>query len=137
VLATAVLDDAAAWLGLPLAFVVTGLGLGLLVERALGLRLQSTAVLPLGVCANICVLLAIYELGGHGWLAAALLLMLAGAGLLVARHDLITRFKPGAAAAAALAVGALYLAPAVLTGDWTWTGYNFLNDTAVQFLLAD
>ena len=27
--------------------------------------------------------------------------------------------------------------PSVLSGHWTWYGYNFLNDTAVQFMLAD
>jgi hypothetical protein len=50
VLGTTVVDDVAAWVGLPLAFTLTGLGLGLLVERALRLRLPSTALLPLGAC---------------------------------------------------------------------------------------
>jgi hypothetical protein len=136
-LGTSVVDDAVAWVGLPLAFTLTGLGLGLLVEWALRLRLPSTALLPLGACSSICLLLGIYQLGGHGWLPAALLALLAIAGLVLARAELRARFSPSPAALAAIAVAALYLAPSVLTGHWTWNGYNFLNDTAVQFLLAD
>ena len=30
----------------------------------------------------------------------------------------------------------LVLAPVVASGRWTWTGYNFVNDTSVQLLLA-
>ena len=38
---------------------------------------------------------------------------------------------------AALGAYALYLAPVALTGHWTWPGYNFVNDTAPNFLFAD
>lgn len=31
----------------------------------------------------------------------------------------------------------LYMAPVILTGHWTWPGYNFVNDTAVQLVIAD
>ena len=31
----------------------------------------------------------------------------------------------------------LYMAPVALTGHWTWPGYNFVNDTAPNFLYAD
>jgi hypothetical protein len=137
VLGTSVVDDAAAWVGLPVAFTLTGLGLGLLLERILRLRLPSTALLPLGACGSICLLLACYQVGAHGWLPPALLLVLAVGGLALARTEWRARLTPGPAAIAGFAVGMLYLAPSVLTGGWTWNGYNFLNDTAVQFLLAD
>jgi hypothetical protein len=137
VLATSAVDDAAAWLGVPLAFLLTGLGVGMLVERALGLRLSAPALLPLGACTSMCAVLAIYQLGGHGALPAALLVVTAFAGLVLARHDLRVRLTPGPATAAGVLVACLYFAPAVLSGHWTWYGYNFLNDTAVQFLLAD
>ena len=29
------------------------------------------------------------------------------------------------------------MAPVALTGHWTWPGYNFVNDTAPNFLFAD
>jgi len=136
-LGTTVVDDVAAWVGLPLAFTLTGLGLGLLVERALRLRLPSTALLPLGACSSICLLLALYQVGAHGWLPAAALAVLSIAGLVLARAELPARLSPGPGAAVGIGIGALYLAPSVLTGHWTWNGYNLLNDTAVQFLLAD
>lgn len=31
----------------------------------------------------------------------------------------------------------VYVAPAVLTGEATWLGYNFVNDTASNFLLTE
>jgi hypothetical protein len=137
VLATAVVDDAAAWLGVPIAFVATGLGVGLLIERILRLRLSEPALLPLGTCASICALLAVYQLGGRGGFAAIVLVLAAFTGFLLARGELRTRLAPGPATSAAALVAAVYFAPAVLSGHWTWFGYNFLNDTAVQFLLAD
>ena len=136
-LGTSVVDDAAAWLGLPLAYVLTGLGLALLLERLLRVRLPPAGLLPLGACASICLLLGVYRVGLHGWSPPALLVVLALAGLVLARADLRERLAPGPAGAAAAGVALLYLAPSVLTGGWTWNGYNFLNDTAVQFLLAD
>ena len=47
------------------------------------------------------------------------------------------RLNPGAAGLAALGAYALYMAPVALTGHWTWPGYNFVNDTAPNFLYAD
>ena len=37
----------------------------------------------------------------------------------------------------AIAVYALYLAPVALSGHPTWPGYNFVNDTASNFIFAD
>ena len=42
--------------------------------------------------------------------------------------------RPGLAALAAYALGT---APVALTGEWTWPGYNFVNDTAPNFIYAD
>jgi hypothetical protein len=131
------LDDAAAWFGVPAVCVVTALGVGLFVERLLGIRLRAYSLLPLGTCASMCLLLAVYELHGTGIHAAALVVVLAVAGLLRARRELTTRLRPGPATVAGAVGLGLYLAPSVISGGWTWYGYNFLNDTAVQFLLAD
>ena len=122
---------------LPIAFVLTSIGVGLLVERAVGLRLPSAMLLPLGAAAAVCALLGVYELELSAAVAAPLLVVAALAGFLLARSELRSRLAPGWGAIAGGAVFALYLAPAALTGHWTWNGYNFLNDTAIQFLLAD
>jgi len=84
----------------------------------------------------VCGLLAVYSLQLDAWVAAPLLMLAALSGFLLARRELRARLAPGAGAVAGFAVLALYLAPTVLTGHWSWNGYNYLNDTAVQFLLA-
>ena len=58
-------------------------------------------------------------------------------GFVLARRSLPARLNPGSAGLAALAAYALYMAPVALTGHWTWPGYNFVNDTAPNFLYAD
>ena len=58
-------------------------------------------------------------------------------GVVVARRSLPARLNPGSPGLAALAAYALYMAPVALTGEWTWPGYNFVNDTAPNFIYAD
>ena len=127
----------AAWLLLPLVLYVLALGLGLLAERLARTRVPNALLAPVGFCAAIVVVMPGYRLEVGAWLAVALVLAGAGAGLALGRADLRERLNPGWAGVAGLGVYALYIAPVVLAGGWTWTGYNFVNDTAVQFLLAD
>jgi hypothetical protein len=131
------MDQLIALLGLPLALFVTTTGLGLLAERATGARIPNGLLAPLGFCVATSLLLAAFELGAG--LAVAVGLLVAGtiAGLALARSELRARLNPGWPGVAALAVYVLYAAPVLLTGNWTWSGYNFLNDTSVQFLLID
>ena len=126
-----------ALVGLPLALLVTTTGLGLLAERAAGARLCNGLLAPLGFCVATSVLLFAFELGAGLTVAVALLVAGTVAGFALARSHLRERVNPGWPALAGLAVYALYAAPVLLTGDWTWSGYNFLNDTSVQFLLID
>lgn len=130
-------ESLAAWLLTPLLLYAAGVGLGLLAERVVRVRVPEALLAPLGFCAAIVLVMPVYRLGAGAWLATPLLALAALAGLALARTDLRRRLNPGWAGAAALAVYGLYLAPVVLAGGWTWTGYNFVNDTAVQFLLAD
>ena len=58
-------------------------------------------------------------------------------GFVLARKSLPARLNPGSAGLAALGAYALYMAPVVLTGHWTWPGYNFVNDTAPNFIYAE
>ena len=129
-------DSIAAWAITPLLLCGIGLGLGLLVERALGVSLPNTLLVPVGVCLAIVAVMPGYQLGFGAEVAAGVVVLGAAAGLLLERRGLLRRLRPGPASAAALAAYALYLAPVVLTGRWTWTGYNFVNDTSVQLLLA-
>lgn len=129
--------DIAAWLLLPALFYATSLGLGLLVERVVGLRLVNGLVAPLGFCAAIVLVYPGYQLGVSAWLADVLLVAGSVAGLVFARGGLRERLNPGWAGVAGLAVFLIYAAPTLLHGGWTWGGYNFLNDTAYQFLLID
>jgi hypothetical protein len=136
-LGTAVLENAAAWIGLPLLFAITSLGLGLLAERAVRVRLPPVLLIPVGFCVAVVGVAPLYRTGAGAWLTGPVVLVAAAAGLALGRRELRARLRPGPALVAAAAVLALWLGPSVLSGSWTWGGYNYLNDTAVQFLLAD
>ncbi len=126
-----------ALVGLPAALLLTTTGLGLLAERLAGARLPNGLLAPLGFCVATSVLLAVFELGADLDVAIAVLVVATAAGFALARSRLRARLNPGWPGLAGLAIYILYGAPVLLTGDWTWSGYNFLNDTAVQFLLVD
>ena len=123
--------------GLPLAFVVATTGLGLLAERIVAARLPNGLLAPLGFCVATTLLLSALRLGAGPAVAGGLLVAGTVAGFAVARSQLRERLNPGWPGLAGLAIYGLYAAPVLLTGNWTWSGYNFLNDTAVQFLLID
>ncbi|MEA2192964.1 MAG: hypothetical protein QOI73_3085, partial [Solirubrobacteraceae bacterium] len=126
-----------ALLGLPLALWLTATGLGLLAERLARARLPDGLLAPLGFCVATSLLLAVYELHLAVAVAACVLVAATAAGLVLARSQLPARLNPGWPGLAGLAIYLLYAAPMLLTGNWTWSGYNFLNDTAVQFMLID
>jgi hypothetical protein len=134
------LAELVAWLALPAAMLITSAGIGLLVERVLRIELPGTLVVPLGACTAVVLLMPGYTIGAGAWLGAVVLLLATAAGLWPVRSRLrvqAARLMPRWAGLAALGVFGLYLAPVLLSGGWTWTGYNFVNDTAFQFLLTD
>jgi len=126
-----------ALLGLPLALWLTATGLGLLAERLVRAQLPDGLLAPLGFCVATSLLLAVYALHFGVVVAGCVLVAATATGLLLARSQLPARLNPGWPGLAGLAIYLLYAAPMLLTGNWTWSGYNFLNDTAVQFLLID
>jgi hypothetical protein len=128
-------ETLAAWVLLPVVTVAIALGLAVLLERATRQELGVLRV-PVGLCVAICIALAILWVDAPGWLAAAAIAVPAVAGLVLERRELV-RLRPGWFTLAWLAAYGLHLAPVVLTGEWTWAGYNFVNDTAQQLLLAD
>lgn len=129
-------ENAVGWLLFPALLLALCLGLGLLAARVLRVRLPGALIPPLGLCLAIIVLMPLYGIGLHGLLPPFVVAAAAVAGLVVCREEIRATLDRQALTAAGV-VYAVYLAPVVLSGDWTWTGYNFVNDTAVQLLLSD
>lgn len=123
-------------LGLPLAFAATALGIGLFLERLLRVRLPNGLLIPLGACGSIVVSLAVYWTGSGDVPAVAITVALTIAGGVLARDGLRSRLNPGWPGLAGLAAYLLFVAPELFSGHWTWSGYNYLNDTATQLLLS-
>ncbi|MEA2426372.1 MAG: hypothetical protein QOH13_2782 [Thermoleophilaceae bacterium] len=126
-----------AWLVFPLLALAICLGIGLLAERAAGVRLEP-ALLPATGFAAAVVVLAPLMATGAGGVAGCVVLVVAGvAGMLLARRGLVQRLTPGLGGLAGVAVYALYIAPVALSGTVTFLGYNLLNDTAIHLALVD
>jgi hypothetical protein len=123
-------------LGTPALIWVLCLGCGLALERLLRLRLDNALLLPLGLCVAFVLIMPGYTLGAGAALAVALLVAVALAGLLLARGGLRSRLNPGWPGVAGLAVYVLYMLPVIAYGHWTWSGYDFVNDTGFELLLA-
>jgi hypothetical protein len=125
----------AAWVALPVVALVASVGLALLLERVAGHRLGVLRV-PVGLCAGICLSFGVYWLDGPAFVAGGIIVLGAAAGLSLEWRELVA-WRPGWFSLAWLAAYGLYLAPVVLSGEPTWAGYNFVNDTATQMVLAD
>jgi hypothetical protein len=131
------METTLAYLWSPVLIAVLALGLGLLVERASGWRLPSALLAPVGLCAATCLAMTVYRLHGTATIAVPLAVVAALGGFVLARRELRERLRPGWAAAAFIAGYVLYVAPSALTGEWTWGGYNFVNDTSVNFIYVN
>ncbi len=124
-----------AWIGLPILAVVISVGLALLLERLTGYPLGVLRV-PVGLCSAVCLTLGVYWVKGPAVIAVAVLLLGALAGLVLGRGELV-RMRPGWLSLAWVVAYCLHLAPVLLSGDAAWAGYNFVNDTATQMVLAE
>jgi hypothetical protein len=128
--------DLMAVIGAPLVMWAVCLGCGLALERLLRLRLENGLLLPLGLCVALVAIFPGYVAGAGDVLAVGLLAVIALAGLLFAKDGLRARLNPGWAGAAGLAAYVLYMLPVIAYGHWTWSGYDFVNDTAFEMLFA-
>jgi hypothetical protein len=128
--------DLMAVIGLPLVMWAVCLGCGLALERVLRLRLENGLLLPLGLCVALVVIFPGYVAGAGDVLAVTLLMIVVLAGLVFARDGLRARLNPGWAGAAGLAAYILYMLPVIAYGHWTWSGYDFVNDTSFEMLFA-
>ena len=122
--------------GAPLVMWVLCLGCGLALERLLRVRLHNAVLLPLGLCVAFVLIFPGYVAGAGDALAIVLLVGATLAGLAFAKDDLRARLNPGWAGAAGVAAYVLYMLPVIAYGHWTWSGYDFVNDSAFEMLLA-
>lgn len=123
-------------IGTPLVLWAVCFGCGLACERVLRVRLSNALVLPLGLCVAFVLIYPGYAAGAGDALAIALLLAVAIAGLLLANDGVRSRLNPGWPGIAGLAVYVLYMLPVIAYGHWTWSGYDFVNDSSFEMLLA-
>src|ERR1035438_10501287 len=124
-------------IGVLVAMWAICLGCGLALERVLRLRLDNALVIPLGLCVALVLILPGYAAGAGDALAVALLVAVTLAGLVLAKDGVRSRLNPGWAGAAGLAAYVMYMLPVIAYGHWTWSGYDFVNDTAFEMLLAN
>jgi hypothetical protein len=122
--------------GVPVVVWVVCLGCGLALERAVRVRVGNALLLPLGLCVAIALIYPGYAAGAGDALAIALLAAATLAGLALAQGGLRARLNPGWPGVAGGAVYALYMLPVIAYGHWTWVGYDFVNDSAFEMLLA-
>ena len=92
--------------------------------------------MPLGLAGGIVLSYSLYAAGTTDVLPVALLCVIAVAGLKFARGGVRSRLNPGLPGLAGLCVFVLFMLPVLVSGHWLWMGYNFDDDTSVQFLLA-
>jgi hypothetical protein len=115
---------------------VVCLGCGLALERLLRVRVSNALLLPLGLCVALVLIFPGYAAGAGNALAIALLLAVTLTGLVLAGDGLRARANPGWPGVAGLAVYVLYMLPVIAYGHWTWVGYDFVNDSGFEMLLA-
>ncbi len=142
----------ASWLAFPLLLAAIGLGWGVLVERAAGIWVADTLVIPLGLAAALVVAGMFTSFAVSASAATPIVAVGAGAGLIVLiRPRLLPGYDPpeamtgirrwrlpgGWPALAALGAFLAYGAPVLLTGQATFTGYVKLDDTATWFNAID
>jgi hypothetical protein len=119
-----------AWAWAPVVLFSVCFGLGLLVEAFTRQRVQPALLAPVGFAFGLLAAPAAYRLALPAWITAVLLLILASGGVIAQRRTIRDRTGIVWPLIAGLAAYALCLAPAVLSGSWTWSGYNFTNDPA-------
>jgi hypothetical protein len=130
-------DDLMAVIGVLAVTWVSSLGCGLALERVLRIRIANGLLLPLGLCVSIVLIMPGYTAGAGAGLAIALLAVVAVAGLVFARDGLPARLNPGWPGLAGIGVYVLYMLPVIAHGHWTWSGYDFVNDSGFEMLLAE
>ncbi|MCW2986129.1 MAG: hypothetical protein JWR63_3699 [Conexibacter sp.] len=132
------LTEFVAWVGLPLLFVAMTAGLGAATSRAFRAAVPGQLLIPLGTSVAILLALTGFRVGLPLIAVVIAVLLPALVGLAFVKDFWPSRRSDVLWPAVTFgAIWLLVMAPVLLSGHWTWTGYNFVNDTAVQMLLAD
>ena len=125
------------WVAFPLVLALLSLGCGLLVQCGAGRALPEGLVLPSGLALIIVIAEVTTKESWAAKLTTPLVLVLALAGLALARPWR----RPLHLGAWSLVVAGLvyfaYLAPVLATGDPTFTGYVKLDDSATWMAMTD
>jgi len=129
-------ENAAGFVGAPIAVWITTVGLGLLVERLVRARLANALLVPLGYCLAVVVCLGVYTLKLGNDVLLPVLLVLVASGLLLARGELPGRLNGGWPLLAGACAYVLFDLGAIATGHWTFAGYKLQDDVAYELLLA-
>lgn len=125
-----------AWFWAPAVLLLLAIGLGLLAERLARIDLPGSLLAPVGACGIVVVSIAVYRASMGGWVAVGACVLLAAAGYWLRRAGLRARLRPGPIGWAAGATYLMFLAPTLFAGGWTWSGFDFVNDTAFQMILG-
>lgn len=133
---TGIWDDVAAIAVVPIAVWVIAIGFGLLTESILRTTLPKALLAPIGFCLSILVCLAAYSFGAGNHVVVPVVCVLAGLGYLLGRRDLVSRAFAGWPLLAGLGVYLIFTLSVIVTGHWTFTGYNITNDPAYEMLLV-
>jgi len=128
--------EIASWVLLPGLLVLVAAGWSLAIEAVGRFELPDGLLIPVGFSVTMVLALLGHASPLPWWLVVAALVA-APIVTIAIRRPRHQRFTAGWGGVAGLAVYVSYLLPVLLSGHWTWTGYNFLNDTNYQFLLAD
>ena len=133
---TGVWDDLVAIAVVPLLVWLLACGFGLLVERITKTVLPNALLIALGFCLSIVVALGLYTTGAGDTIALPAMALLALSGFALTGRASFRRLNAGWPLLAALATYLLFNASVIMTGHWTFTGYNLENDTAYELLLV-
>src|SRR2546423_3925976 len=128
---------AVAWLLFPLVLLAVCGGCGLLVERLGGLRLPGALVPSVGLATVIVLATALTYKSATAGLAPPVVVLVALVGYVAGWGRLRASSPNRWAIGVAAGLFAIYAAPVVLTGQATFLGYFFLNDTSVHFAIVD
>jgi len=106
------------------------------VQRISGGRISSKLAIPSGYCLAIVLSLAAFSAHLGDELALPVVIACALLGFLLGRARLRSLFAEPAPLLVGAATYVLFNASVILSGHWTWTGYNFSNDSAAELLLT-
>ncbi len=126
-----------AWVLFPLVLGLLSLGCGLLLQAASGVGLPEGLHMPAGLAVIIVVGEILTKSSGLARATTPVIVVLAVVGFALARPRVVRPRIPWPALIPAIAVYLVYLAPVLLSGEPTFTGFIKLDDTATWMGMTD